>query len=95
VALARADTAVRQANESKAPEYAATELGVAREKLLRAQAAMDSADYEQARHLAEQATVDAQLAQVRGAARDAQQDADELRRTVDALQAAAARSVIP
>jgi hypothetical protein len=95
VALARADTAVQQAEASKAPLYAPSELRSAREKLLSAHAAMDGADYDRARHLAEQAAVDAQLAQVRGEAGDAQHDADELRRTVDALRAEAVRPMIP
>jgi Domain of unknown function (DUF4398) len=95
IALAQADTAVQQAAESQAPEYAPTELSIAREKLLSAHEAMSVTDYERALRLAEQATVDAQLAQVKGGARDAQHDATELRRAVDALRTEVARPVIP
>jgi hypothetical protein len=94
VALAQADTAVRQAAESKASLYAPTELSIAREKLLSAQAAMNISDFERARLLAEEATVDAQLAQAKGEARDAEHDAAELRATIDALRVEAARPII-
>jgi predicted S18 family serine protease len=95
VALAQADTAVRQATESKASTYAPAELSKAREKLLSAQAAMNMSDYERARLLAEEATVDAQLAQAKGEARDAEHDAAELRAAIDALRVEAARPIIP
>ena len=79
----------------KAPQYASTELRMAQDKLLSAHDAINTADYDRARRLAEQAVIDAQLAQARGGARDAQHHADELRVTVDALRAEAARPIIP
>ena len=94
-AMAQADLAVRQANDSKAPTYAPDELRSAREKLLSAQQAVNADEYERARRLAEQATVDAQLAQAKGAAGDAQHDVTELRRTIDALSAEATRPAVP
>jgi len=93
--MAQADMAVRQASDSKAPDYAPTELRVAQEKLLGAQQAVSADEYERARRLAEQATVDAQLAQAKGEAGDAQHNAAELRRTIDALRSEAVRPVTP
>lgn len=94
-ALAQADMAVRQASDSKAPQYAPAELRSAREKLITAQQAAVEDEYTRARRLAEQATVDAQLAQAKGSAAEAQHDATELSRTVDALKAEAERPVLP
>jgi hypothetical protein len=93
--MAQAETAVQQASDSKAPQYAPTELQGARGKLLSAQQAASHDEYNQARRLAEQATVDAQFAQTKGAARDAQQDEAELRSTVDALRSETLRTVTP
>jgi Domain of unknown function (DUF4398) len=95
IALAQADMAVHQAEENKTQLYAPTELRVAREKLLSAHEAMNAADFERARHLAEQAIVDAQLAQAKGGTRDAQHDAEELRTSVAALRAEPVRPIIP
>jgi hypothetical protein len=67
---------------------------VAREKLLAAQKAMDDDDYEEARRLAEQATVDAQLAQAKASSAETQQQAAELRKTIDALREEAVRSSV-
>ena len=95
IEMAQADMAVRQASDSKAPDYAPTELRVAQEKLLGAQQAVSADEYERARRLAEQAAVDAQLAQAKGEAGDAQHNAAELRRTIDALRSEAVRPVTP
>jgi hypothetical protein len=56
---------------------------------------MNAADFERARHLAEQAIVDAQLAQAKGGTRDAQHNAEELRTSVAALRAEPVRPIIP
>jgi Domain of unknown function (DUF4398) len=92
--VARAEMAIRQAGESPAPQHASAELRVAREKLLAAQKAMDDDDYEEARRLAEQATVDAQLAQAKASSAETQQQAAELRKTIDALREEAVRSSV-
>jgi len=60
--LAVSTAAVEQAVSAGAPELAPAELRAAREKLDRARVAMGAKDYVQARMLAEQAQVDAQLA---------------------------------
>jgi hypothetical protein len=93
-AMSRAEMAVHQAEESPVPNEAPAELRVAREKLLAAQKAMDDDDYEEARRLAEQATVDAQLAQAKASSAETQQQAAELRKTIDALREEAVRSSV-
>src|SRR5215471_18575015 len=73
-AVAQAELAVRQAAESKAPLYAPSEFRVAQQKSQDAQRAMSADDYTLARRLAEQAVTDAQLAQTRASAAEAQKN---------------------
>lgn len=94
-AVAQADLAVRQASESKAPTYAPTEFRVAQEKTLGAHQAMSAEDYDLARRLAEQAVTDAQLAQARAEATAAEKNAEEVRRTMQALRSEANRPSVP
>ncbi|MDO5087995.1 MAG: DUF4398 domain-containing protein [Comamonadaceae bacterium] len=64
---------------------AAVELQAARDKLTRAQRAMHDKDYVQARRLAEQAQVDARLAESKAAAARGQQAVRELQESIRAL----------
>jgi hypothetical protein len=90
--FAKADVAVHQAEASKAPQYAPLELRLAREKLEKAKAAMASDDNEEARLLAEQALVDAQLAEAKAESEGERQRAQELRKTIETLHAEAERT---
>jgi hypothetical protein len=63
--------------------------------MMSAQSAMADEDYEDARRLAEQAIIDAQLAQAKANAFEAQQNAAEIRKTIDALRSEAARPTAP
>ena len=63
--LATAELAVRQVQVSAASQYAPENVRQAQNKLEAAQNAMQQEDYVQARRMAEQALVDAQLADVR------------------------------
>ncbi len=94
-AIAQADLAVRQASESKAPVYAPTEFRLAQEKAQGAQRALSAEEYDQARRLAEQAVIDAQLAQARAEAADAQKNTEETRKTINALRSEANRPTAP
>jgi len=94
-AVGQAELAVRQAAESKAPVYAPSEFRIAQEKSLGAQRAMSEEEYDYARRLAEQAVVDAQLAQARAGAAEAQKNVEEVRKTMNALQSEASRPTIP
>jgi hypothetical protein len=61
--IAVAQAAVSRAEQNGAPEYAPVELSTARDKLARAQAAQADHKYLPASELAEQANIDAQLAE--------------------------------
>lgn len=76
--MAVSTAAVAQAVSAGAPELAPTEMRTAREKLDRANVAMGAKDYEQARLLAEQAQVDAQLAVTKARSSKAQKAAAAL-----------------
>jgi hypothetical protein len=84
--LSQAELAVKQADQSKAPEYARLELYTAREQLASAQQAMQRKDYAEARRMAERALVNAQLAETMGEAAQTRQAATELRHSIDALR---------
>jgi hypothetical protein len=77
--VSRAELAVDQADANDAGEHAPLDLQLAREKLARAQEAMDDGDEEKARRLADQALVDALVA-------DAKAETEERRATAQALQ---------
>jgi len=84
--LSQAELAVKQADKSKAPEYASVELYTAREQLASAQQAMNKKDYAEARRLAERAMVNAQLAETMAEAAQTRQAATELQQSVEALR---------
>jgi predicted lipid-binding transport protein (Tim44 family) len=71
--MSAAQTAVTAAEEADAVQYAPSDLDRARDKLIRAQAAMQEEDNQEARRLAEQALVDARLAEAKARAEAAQQ----------------------
>jgi hypothetical protein len=71
--MSAAQTAVTGAEEADAARYAPSDLDRARDKLIRAQAAMQEEDNEEARRLAEQALVDARSAEAKARAEAAQQ----------------------
>jgi len=83
--LGAARNAVRQAEMSEAAGFARLELRDAQTKLAAAEAAFRNNENLRARLLAEQAAVDAELAQSRADAAIAQRNADEMRRSVEAL----------
>lgn len=84
--LSQAELAVKQADQSRAPEYASLELYTAREQLASAQQALQRKDYAEAHHLAERALVNAQLAETMAEAVQTRQAATELRHSVEALR---------
>jgi hypothetical protein len=84
--MTAAEVAVRDAEESGAGERAALELRLAREKLDSAKRALDDHEWDLARRLAEEAYVDAQLAEVRARSAEARADAENVRRTADAVR---------
>ena len=90
--MGAAEMAIQQAEISKAPQYAGAELRMAQDKLEQAKRAMDDERYQDARRLAEQASVDAQLASSRAQSVEAQQVVDDMRETIESLRQEAARA---
>ena len=90
--IATAELAVREAQQSKAPQHASLELRMATEKLTRARQAMRDEDYVVARRLAEQALVDAQLAESKARSIQARQMASQLREGIETLRKEAERA---
>ncbi|MDO5290384.1 MAG: DUF4398 domain-containing protein [Pseudomonadota bacterium] len=85
--MAVAKTTVERASGSPGAVAAApVELQAARDKLTRAQRAMDDKDYTEARRLAEQAQADARLAEARSAAARSSQALKEVQDSLNALQ---------
>jgi predicted S18 family serine protease len=85
-ALSQAELAVREAERSEAPQYAALELQTARENLDNAKQAMQGKQYETARRLAEKALVEAQLAQDKAKTVSTRAAADDLRESIESLR---------
>lgn len=84
--MAKADLALREANQTKAQQYAPLELQLARDNLEKAKEAMKEKDYVMARRLADKALVDAQLAQTKARTEEARQVANEIRQGVETLR---------
>lgn len=76
--LAVSTAAVASAVSAGSGQFAAADLRMARDKLDRANVAMTAKDYELARWLAQEAQVDARLAEARANSAKAQKAADEL-----------------
>jgi len=89
--LARARTLVEQAEQSGAQRYAAADLDQARGKLQQADAASKEGKNDEARRLAVEAGVDAQLAAARTSSGEAKKSADEVQRSVETLRQEANR----
>ncbi|MBT8144155.1 MAG: DUF4398 domain-containing protein [Gammaproteobacteria bacterium] len=84
--LGAARTAIEQAERQGAAEHAAVLLNDARKKLSKAETALDNRDYAIAQRYAEQATLDARLAEAKAESEDAQAAVAELNETIDALR---------
>jgi len=84
--VSKAELAVEEAGEGKAPDYAPVELRQARRKLDRAQQAMDDEKHDKARRLAEEALVDAQVAEAKAEAQRTHQILEELRKSIESLR---------
>jgi hypothetical protein len=89
--LARAEANITQAEQSGAREHSPLELDLARQKLNQAQSAAEDNDNEEARRLAEQAAVDAELAAAQARAAEAERAAAALAESLATLRREAAR----
>jgi hypothetical protein len=84
--LSQAELAVQQADQSTASVYAPLELQTARDQLGEAKRAMAAEEYEEARRFADQALVNAQLAEAKAGAGKARTAAEELRKSIKTLR---------
>jgi hypothetical protein len=89
--LAAAAVAIDDAEEANAPAQASGPYELARDKLERAREAMEDGENLEARRLAEQALVDAQLAEAQARSEVARENAAELRASIETLQDEIAR----
>jgi len=85
--FSQAELAIQEAEKRQAFLLAPVEFQTAREQFLGAQHAMEAKKYKRARHLAEQALVNAQLAEAKGEAEKARFTTEELRKSIQALRA--------
>jgi len=90
--LSQAELAVQEADTKTASQYAPLELKTAREQLADAKRAIDDKEYPEARRLADQALVNAQLAEAKAGAEKARQAAVELQKSIQTLRAEVQRS---
>jgi hypothetical protein len=84
--VAAAEVAVQGAEEANAAARAPGPYALARDKLERAREAMGDGENEEARRLAEEALVDADLAEARARSQVAQENAAELRASIETLR---------
>ena len=84
--IAKADLAVREANQTKAQQYAPLELQLARDNLEKARKAMKDEDYVVARRLSDKALVDAQLAETKANTEESKRVANEIRESLETLR---------
>jgi outer membrane murein-binding lipoprotein Lpp len=80
-----AEHVISDADINKASEYSPLEMQIAREKYDEAKQAITDEDYEKARRLAEQVTVDVQAANAKADALRSKKAIDELRETTKTL----------
>ncbi len=93
--IAVAKASLQRAEQSGAPELAPVELATARDKLSRAEKAVADHDAEPATRLAEQANVDAQLAEATAGQQKSHKAATEFDASMQALRQEAMRSTQP
>jgi hypothetical protein len=93
--IAVAKSSVARAEQSGAPEYAPVEMAAARDKLARAEKAAADKDAQPATQLAEQANLDAQLAEASAQQKKSHQAAAEFDASMAALRQESLRSTQP
>lgn len=85
-ALQAAELAIANAEQARVADYAAPELGEARDKLTEARVAVAKKDMLRAARLAEKSRADAELATAKAQAAKAQEVNDQLNKNIDTLQ---------
>jgi hypothetical protein len=82
----RVEMAIDEAQEIDAAEHAPLELKLARDHLEAAREAFDNEDYGRARRLADEAMVDAKLAEAKARTAKTEKAVQELRESIETLQ---------
>jgi hypothetical protein len=90
--MGKADLALRKAEQADAAHFAPLEMRTARTKLEAARAAMRDKDNLEARRLAEQAKLDAVLAEATAQTAQRREATDTIRADIEALRAEAERA---
>jgi len=93
--IAGARAALMSAENQGATPYAPVEMDRAREKLRRAEQAMNKEDYHEAKRLAEESQADAELAQALTGKTEAEQAVREMEISIEVLREEISRSVNP
>lgn len=93
--LARAESAIKRAEEARVADYASPDLKAAREKLASARDAVTRDEMALAARLAEQARVDAEVATAKAEAAKAQSNIEELQKANAAIQQESLRNATP
>jgi hypothetical protein len=91
--VSQAELALQQADATRAGEHAALELAMAREKLARAESALRDDEYDEARRLADEALVDALLADAKAENEESRETARALQQSIETLRGETARNV--
>jgi hypothetical protein len=89
--IGAAQVAISQAESANASLFAPAELHQARQKLEQAQHAVRDDEYERAKQLADEATVDAQLAQAKAQDDASKQSLEEMQRNIEAIRSQSER----
>lgn len=89
--LTRARTLIEQARESGAYQFAATEVQSAQDKLAKAESAADKERHADARRLAVESSLDAELAVAKSRSGKAEAAAEQVAASVETLRQEAAR----
>ena len=84
--ITSAEMAIMVAQESNASVHAPLELKIAADKLKQAKAAMELEEFDKAQRLADEATVDAQLAEARSRSEKSKKVAQEIRDNIETLR---------
>ncbi len=84
--ISSAESAINRASDNKAQIYAPLELKIAKEKLEKAKTLLKDKKYEDAKMIAEEAKVDAELAEEKSRTKETQKIAQEILDSINALK---------
>ena len=84
--MAKLDSAITTARQAEAITYAPLELKFAEEKYKKAEAAIAEKEYEEANRLIDEALLDANLAEAKSLTAKAEQQAQEMRDSIETLR---------